>query len=147
MWRKLGAIVPMLLQPVDTFIPVEDPSIVSLADPDVARELRVVVTPVLGTSRFELADEGELSVLGASTEITVSATFGGRHTIYRYEIDWEHGPASAITPTTSDVPLVADEGALATCPAPGCWRWDDATRRAIVRLIGSTSQVTVVSVR
>ncbi len=139
LWRKVGGLVPMLLTPVDTLVPTTAPGVISLADPAVPSELRVLVAPVPETRALTLYDGTRLSVLGGATSVTVALTGGTRHDDARFEIDW---PA-AMPPTSAGLPEVATLAALDACAPPGCWLWDAAVGRATVRLLDAAGERTV----
>lgn len=132
LWRKVGEIVVLLATEVDTFVAATAPGIVSLTDPDAARGVRVLVTPGEGESTFALYDGSSVRVVGEAAAVGVEAAAGTRHRDFRFEVDW---PSSTVDPATADVPVAADEAALDACGAPGCWWWDAATRRVLVRLV------------
>jgi alpha-D-xyloside xylohydrolase len=133
LWRKVGQIVVLLASPIDTFLPSTDSAVVSWADLENRRRVRVLVAPS-AQSRFALWDGGTLQVEDAGASVSLSASPGSTHDDFRFELDWSGAP-----PGSATVPSATDVAALDACAAPGCWTYDAASSTAYVRLTGATT--------
>jgi alpha-D-xyloside xylohydrolase len=140
LWRRADQIVVMLASPVDTLLPSTAPGVQSLADPTLARGIRVIATPT-GDATFALYDGSHVEVT-LTTAVTVSASAGTRHRDFRFELDY--GNAGLPAPTSGNLPQAPDAASLATCAAPGCWRYDPATTTAFIRLVDVGSGATAM---
>jgi alpha-D-xyloside xylohydrolase len=142
LWRKAGELVVLLEQPIDTILPASASGVVSYSDRANAHELRVVVTP-RDQASFALHDGGMLGVTSGAG-VTLSATPGSRFDTFRFQVDWRNTSFSAPPASAGQLPVAADENALAACAAPGCWRYDATTGFASVRLVALTTATTVL---
>lgn len=133
LWRRAGALIPMFEADLDTLEPATDPTIVSFSDP-ANRELRIVVTPADGEATFTLYESAFMSVNSDSSSLVVTARAGDVYDDFRWQIDL------ATEPSTADLAAVADETELTTCPAPGCWRYDQTTNVLHIRQLDVTAE-------
>lgn len=134
LWQQVGAIVVMLATPIDTLIDCTS-GCDSFETPANSRGLRVLVAPAAATT-FALHDGASVTAEGLADRVVVQATAGTIYQDFRFELDWTHSPAAAVTPTMADVPLAADLAAFDACAAPGCWFDDPVSGRVLVRLVG-----------
>jgi alpha-D-xyloside xylohydrolase len=136
LWRRAGELVVLLIAPVDTVLPSSAAGVASLADPALARGVRVLVTPGAAAS-FDLYDGGHVAASADAGGVTVQAAAGARHQDFRFEVDWRNSPLAATPPSTANLPAAPDRASVDSCAAPGCWFYDAASGTAFVRLVGA----------
>lgn len=141
-WQRAGSIIPMFARYADTLLPATARGVTSYADPALGRELRLVYAP--GTAQVELHDGARAIASGA----TVTVTGGSEYSVFTLDVDARgrtdvFANVTAVAVGTSDLPTAAD---VTSCAAPGCWRFDSATKRLEARVFapqGTTRAVTV----
>jgi len=156
MWHRADSIVPMFARYADTLIPATAAGVTSYADPAYGRELRLVHSPSgnalpLEGVPIDLTLHDGARVTGWDT--TLAVTGGTQYTVFTIDVDARGimtGPFSApaaVSVQGTDLAVAADQVALESCAAPGCWRFDTTTRRLEARVFAAMGQQRAVVVR
>ncbi len=154
MWYAADALIPMFARPADTLLPATAPGVTSYADPTYGRELRVVYAartssiPLEASPGMVVHDGSELSA--SFTMVTLTA--GTQYSVFTIDVDGRtHADAfaapTAVSVNGADLPSVADDAALFACAAPGCYRFESATKHLQVRVFAPQGQQRTIVVR
>ncbi len=109
-YRRVGAFVPMFARAADTLEPATAAGVTSYADPAYGSELRLLLT---GDGAAITLHDGAQAT--APDDHTLTFTAGDQYTIATFDL---------IGTTRTSVPSLsaaADEAALMSCAAPGCY--------------------------
>lgn len=141
-WQRRGTLTPMFARAADTVLPATAPGVTSYADPAFGRELRLVYAPgpVALEGVFELALHDGARAVGLSTT-TIAVAAGSEYSVFTLDVDARHLEAPLSAPAAVafrgvDLAAVGDE---TVCGAPGCFRFDAATKRLLVRVFATTT--------
>ncbi len=154
MWYRAYALIPMFARLADTLLPATAAGVTSYADPAYGRELRVVYAasterqPIDSIATTTLHDGTR--VTGHGTDLTV--TGGIQYDVITLDVDGRShtdafGAPTAVSVDTVDLPLVADDAALFACAAPGCYRFDAASKHLQARVYAPQGQMKSLGVR
>ena len=149
-WYRGGGMIPMFARVADTLLPATAAGVTSYTDPAYGSELRMIAVPAPpAMSSSQLHD-------GTAVEMTPSGLFhvtgGSQYTRITLDIDGRNqaAPFSATTGVSVDggeLTAVADDTALFACAAPGCYRFEAATKHLQVRVFAGQGQMKQVMVR
>jgi hypothetical protein len=140
-----GAIVPMIADDVDTFVPTEVAEYVTL---DERRDRLWARILPLGESGIDLFDGSSIHVQDSGSDLSVSTSAGSWFTAWVLDIDWAHRqPAPAAGPVSVSLdgdPLAEnpDGTAVDSGSCSGCWHHDGTTGRLLVS-IGAAGTVVI----
>ncbi len=147
-WQRRPSFVPMFARQADTMLPATAPGVTSYTDPTFGRELRLLYAPIdalLEPATTALHDGA--SATGYGPRITL--TGGSDYQVFTIDVDARGLTGVLAAPTAvsvggSDLPIAAD---VTTCAAPGCWRFDAATKHLEIRVFAAQAQTRMVEVR
>ncbi len=140
LWRRANAFVALFAREADTLLPATSAEVSSYADDEYGRELRLLIAPSGDPAEFQLYDGASAAggIIDAAYELT--ATAGSTFDIMTFDIDAANATADSVTNPGdvlfdgSSLPLAASVEEVAACAAPGCWFWDAADSRLLVRV-------------
>ncbi len=135
-WQRVGSMVPMFALAADTMLPATASGVSSYSTPSIGRELRLVYVPSTGEVATTLHD-GTFAV-GTGGEIDVTA--GSEYSVFTIDVDARDlgAPFSAPATVTAGGTNLTSVANVATCSAPGCFSFNNATKRLQIRVFAST---------
>ncbi len=153
-WYRADALVPMFARVADTLLPATAAGVTSYTDPAYGRELRVIyaarttAAPLDAGTATTLHDGTHVEGTGAALAITG----GSQYDVITIDVDGRTHTGVFAAPTAvsvggSDLPNVADDVAMFACAAPGCFRFDAATKHLQARVFAAQGQLKQLSVR
>jgi len=141
-WQRAGSLVPMFAIAADTMLPATANGVTSYTTPAIGRELRLVYTPTEATTaNVTLHDGAAASAIGEILTVTA----GSEYSVFTIDIDARGLPAPFSAPTTIQVDSMAlSAGTITTCAAPGCFSFDNGTKRLQIRVfVETTTQIVI----
>lgn len=142
-WQRAGSLIPMFARAADTMLPATAAGVTSYTDPLLGRELRLVYTPSTVAATTTLHDGA--SANGEGT--TIAVTGGTEYKVFTLDVDARGltGAFAAPTAITVDGGALTEVADVTTCNAPGCFSFDDVTKRLQVRVFadGVTREIDV----
>lgn len=147
-WYRAGAIVPMFARNADTLLPATAAGVTSYADPAYGSELRFVYAPSSVASAATVHDGAALD----ANQTQLRVTGGTQYAVFTLDVDGRNqtgafGATTGVSSDGTDLPVVADDLALAACAAPGCYRFDVATKHLQIRVFAPQGQQREILVR
>lgn len=140
LWRRSNTFVPLLARDADTLEPASAPGVTSYADPAFGGELRLLITPEIAPAWIELHDGGRVTASPEADAWFVTLGAGDRYSVMTLDVDGRAAEIAAVRDPSSvtaddeDLPAAADPAALDSCPAPGCFLWQEAESRLRIRV-------------
>lgn len=147
-WQRVGSIVPMFARAADTILPATAAGVTSYADRALGRELRLVYVPPDASgepAQVRLHDGATATAAGG----VIDLAGGAEYDVFTLDVDGRglgapfDAPA-AVSADGADLPQATD---VTACAAPGCWRFDAATRRLEARVFVPAGETRGVRVR
>ncbi len=153
LWRRADALVPMFARAADTLIPASDAAVHSYADPTYGRELRLLASPTGADTAVTLYDGAAAEAGDADGSYRITASAGSQFDRFTFDLDARAATApailapAAVTLDSEALATVATAAEVADCAAPGCWNWDPAAERLLIRVFldDQNDHVAVVS--
>lgn len=148
LWQRAGSIVPMFARDADTLIPATAAGVTSYAEPAYGRELRAVYAPgPSGDAPAETTLHDGARVTASGSVATI--TGGTQYTVVTLDVDARGvtGVLAAPTAVALDGAALPEAADIAACAAPGCWRFDAATKHLEVRAFAAQGQTRAVAIQ
>lgn len=147
-WYRAGAIVPLFARNADTLLPATAAGVTSYADPTYGRELRFVYAPSSIASAATVHDGAALD----ANQTQLRVTGGTQYTVFTLDVDGRNqtsafGAPTGVSADGTDLPTVIDDLALGACAAPGCYRFDGASKHLQIRVFAPQGQQRAIVVR
>jgi alpha-D-xyloside xylohydrolase len=147
-WQRVGSFIPMFARAADTLLPATAPGVTSYTDRALGRELRLLYAPPvsLEASAFvRLHDGASASAAGPAIELVGGAEYDAiTIDIDARGLPLPYSAPAGVSVNGADLPQAADVG---VCAAPGCWRFDAATKRLEARVLVPAGEQRTVTVR
>jgi hypothetical protein len=127
----------------DTILPATANGVTSYTTPAIGRELRLVYTPDSTVATSTLHD----GAIATATGATIDVAAGSEYTVFTIDIDARDlaAPFSAPGGVTVDGAALSSVADVTTCSAPGCFSFDNGTKRLQIRVFadGAPKQVVI----